>query len=170
VVSSLAYPNLLENKMLGCCWHSPLIMPRCLLCSTLSLKIANLREGLGIVTNNAAEYRALILGLKYAAKKGFKHIRAQGDSKLVCYQVSGIDSLVNLVSSCWSSLGRTSLAAGISSNVQLFLNENNMFGFLEQVQDLWRVKSNNLSDLCKKAKCWRIVIVLVIGVVGSPPS
>jgi ribonuclease HI len=43
------------------------------------------------VTNNAAEYRALILGLKYAAKKGFKHIRAQGDSKLVCYQVSVID-------------------------------------------------------------------------------
>jgi ribonuclease HI len=119
---------------------------------------------LGIVTNNAAEYRALILGLKYAAKKGFKHIRAQGDSKLVCYQVSGI------VSSCWSSLGRTSLAAGISSNVQLFLNENNMFGFLEQVQDLWRVKSDNLSDLCKKAKCWRIVIVLVIRAVGSPPS
>jgi len=53
------------------------------------LKIAQLREGLGIATNNAAEYRALILGLKYAAKKGFKYIRAQGDSKLVCNQVSG---------------------------------------------------------------------------------
>jgi ribonuclease HI len=53
------------------------------------LKIAHLREGLGIVTNNAAEYRALLLGLRYAAKKGFKYIRAQGDSKLVCYQVCG---------------------------------------------------------------------------------
>ena len=53
------------------------------------LKIAQLREGLGIATNNAAEYRALILGLKYAAKKGFKYIRAQGDSKLDCKQVSG---------------------------------------------------------------------------------
>ncbi|KAG8046632.1 hypothetical protein GUJ93_ZPchr0008g14148 [Zizania palustris] len=51
--------------------------------------IAQLREGLGIATNNAAEYRALILGLRYAAKKGFKYIRAQGDSKLVCYQVCG---------------------------------------------------------------------------------
>jgi hypothetical protein len=27
-----------------------------------------------------------------------------------------------------------------------------MFGFLEQVKDLWRVKSDNLSDLCKNAK------------------
>ncbi|CAM0148563.1 unnamed protein product [Urochloa decumbens] len=52
--------------------------------------IAHLREGLGIATNNAAEYRALILGLKYAAKKGFKYIRAQGDSKLVCNQVQDL--------------------------------------------------------------------------------
>ena len=63
-------------------------MPSWLLCSPLLLKIALLREGLGMTTNNAAEYRALILGLDYAAKKGFKHIRAQGDSKLVCNQVS----------------------------------------------------------------------------------
>jgi ribonuclease HI len=41
-----------------------------------------------VTTNNAAEYRALILGLDYTAKKGFKHIRAQGNSKLVCKQVS----------------------------------------------------------------------------------
>ena len=59
------------------------------------LKIALLREGLGVMTNNAAEYRALILGLTYAAKKGFEYIRAQGDSKLVCNQVSG-DSFVIL--------------------------------------------------------------------------
>jgi len=64
-------------------------MPSWLLCSPVLLKIALLHEGLGITTNNAAEYRALILGLDYAAKKGFKHIRAQGDSKLVCNQVSG---------------------------------------------------------------------------------
>ncbi|XP_039840727.1 ribonuclease H-like [Panicum virgatum] len=51
--------------------------------------IALLREGLGITTNNAAEYRALILGLDYAAKKGFKHIRAQGDSKLVLSGMPG---------------------------------------------------------------------------------
>ncbi|XP_051208031.1 uncharacterized protein [Lolium perenne] len=68
--------------------------------------IAHLREGLGVVTNNAAEYRALLLGLRYAAKKGFKYIRAQGDSKLVCYQV----------------------------------------------QDIWRVKHDNMADLCKQVK------------------
>lgn len=46
-----------------------------------------LREGVGIATNNVAEYRGAILGLKYALQKGFKHIRVQGDSKLVCMQV-----------------------------------------------------------------------------------
>ncbi|XP_062106791.1 uncharacterized protein LOC133818102 [Humulus lupulus] len=45
-----------------------------------------LREGVGIATNNVAEYRALLLGLKQALKKGFKHIRCQGDSMLVCMQ------------------------------------------------------------------------------------
>ena len=52
------------------------------------VKISLLHEGLGVMTNNAAEYRALIMGLSYASKKGFKYIRCQGDSKLVCNQVS----------------------------------------------------------------------------------
>ncbi|XP_057950368.1 uncharacterized protein LOC131145236 isoform X1 [Malania oleifera] len=51
--------------------------------------ICRLREGLGKATCNAAEYRAMILGLKYALKKGYTHIRVQGDSKLVCMQVQG---------------------------------------------------------------------------------
>ncbi|KAK2647557.1 hypothetical protein Ddye_015046 [Dipteronia dyeriana] len=49
-----------------------------------------IREGVGIATNNVAEYRALILGLKYALKKGFKHIRVYGDSMLVCMQIQGL--------------------------------------------------------------------------------
>ncbi|KAI5352470.1 hypothetical protein L3X38_005361 [Prunus dulcis] len=48
--------------------------------------ICELHEGLGVRTNNVAEYRALILGLKYALKKGFTKIRVKGDSKLVCMQ------------------------------------------------------------------------------------
>ncbi|XP_052729746.1 uncharacterized protein LOC108321370 isoform X3 [Vigna angularis] len=48
--------------------------------------ICRLREGVGVATNNAAEYRAMILGMKYALKKGFTGIRIQGDSKLVCMQ------------------------------------------------------------------------------------
>ena len=54
------------------------------------MKVARLREGLGIATNNVAEYRALILGMKYALKKDFKQIQVRGDSKLVCMQVCGL--------------------------------------------------------------------------------
>lgn len=81
-----------SRHCLRCC-DTLFIMSSCLLCYALQLKVAQLREGLGVATNNAAEYRALILGLKYAAKKGFKYIRAQGDSKLVCNQVSAVQSL-----------------------------------------------------------------------------
>ncbi|CAM8885769.1 unnamed protein product [Rhodiola kirilowii] len=52
--------------------------------------ICSLREGLGTATNNVAEYRAFILGLKHALKKGYTHIRVQGDSKLVCMQAQGL--------------------------------------------------------------------------------
>ncbi|EPS74349.1 hypothetical protein M569_00405, partial [Genlisea aurea] len=51
--------------------------------------VFRLREGVGIATNNVAEYRGAILGLRYALQKGFKHIRMHGDSKLVCMQVQG---------------------------------------------------------------------------------
>ncbi|KAK9204718.1 hypothetical protein WN943_014982 [Citrus x changshan-huyou] len=46
--------------------------------------ICKLREGVGKVTHNVAEYRGLILGLKYALEKGFFNIHVRGDSKLVC--------------------------------------------------------------------------------------
>uniref|UniRef100_K4AMT4 RNase H type-1 domain-containing protein n=2 Tax=Setaria TaxID=4554 RepID=K4AMT4_SETIT len=52
--------------------------------------ISRLREGLGVVTNNVAEYRGLILGLKYAIRHGFKRIKVHGDSQLVCNQVNGV--------------------------------------------------------------------------------
>ncbi|KAH8510980.1 hypothetical protein H0E87_008497 [Populus deltoides] len=68
--------------------------------------VCRLREGLGIATNNVAEYRAVLLGLKHALKKGFKYICVQGDSNLVCMQIQG----------------------------------------------LWKLKNQNLADLCKEAK------------------
>lgn len=68
--------------------------------------VCRLREGVGIATNNVAEYRGVILGLKYALKKGFGHIRVLGDSKLVCMQIQG----------------------------------------------LWKIKNQNMADLCKVAK------------------
>ncbi|XP_038889960.1 uncharacterized protein LOC120079705 [Benincasa hispida] len=57
--------------------------------------ICRLREGLGIATNNVAEYRAILLGLKYALQKGFTRIHVQGDSKLVCMQVQGLWKVKN---------------------------------------------------------------------------
>ncbi|XP_078427695.1 uncharacterized protein LOC144700152 isoform X2 [Wolffia australiana] len=51
--------------------------------------LARLREGLGVATNNVAEYRAIILGMRLALQKGFTHIRVVGDSQLVCNQVLG---------------------------------------------------------------------------------
>ena len=70
-------------------------------------KVYRLRERLGVATNNAAEYQGAILGLKFALEKGFKHIRVQGDSKLVCMQVSSIHdtlkTILNLGSSCCST-------------------------------------------------------------------
>ncbi|KAF8010898.1 hypothetical protein BT93_J1515 [Corymbia citriodora subsp. variegata] len=65
-----------------------------------------LREGVGIATNNVAEYRALILGLRQALQKGFKKIQIRGDSMLVCMQI----------------------------------------------QEKWKLKNQNMADLCKVAK------------------
>ncbi|XP_055805200.1 uncharacterized protein LOC129874011 isoform X2 [Solanum dulcamara] len=52
--------------------------------------VFRLREGVGVATNNVAEYRGVILGLRYALEKGFKHVKVKGDSKLVCMQTQGI--------------------------------------------------------------------------------
>ncbi|KAL2543125.1 RNase H family protein [Abeliophyllum distichum] len=57
--------------------------------------ICRLREGLGIATNNVAEYRGIILGLKYALGKGFTGIQVRGDSNLVCMQIQGLWKVKN---------------------------------------------------------------------------
>jgi hypothetical protein len=50
------------------------------------------------------------------------------------------------------ALKRASWAAGNCSYDHLFLDKSNLLGFLDQVQDLWRVKNDNMVDLCKKVK------------------
>ncbi|CAD6212800.1 unnamed protein product [Miscanthus lutarioriparius] len=52
--------------------------------------VSRIHEGLGVTTNNAAEYRALTLGLKEAIDHGFESIKVYGDSKLVTNQVNGV--------------------------------------------------------------------------------
>lgn len=56
-------------------------------CSFVCTQVCELKEGLGIATNNVAEYRAFILGLRGALTRGIYRVRVQGDSKLVCEQV-----------------------------------------------------------------------------------
>jgi ribonuclease HI len=52
--------------------------------------IKELSKFLGMgVTNNVAEYKALILGLKLALEQKIKRIRVYVDSKLVCEQLKG---------------------------------------------------------------------------------
>ncbi|CAF2045779.1 hypothetical protein YC2023_109837 [Brassica napus] len=51
--------------------------------------ICKVRQGLGIATNNAAEYHGLILGLRHAIERGYKKIKVKGDSKLICMQIKG---------------------------------------------------------------------------------
>lgn len=47
-------------------------------------------ELLGSVTNNVAEYRALLLGLKSASELGADEIEVIGDSELIVKQVQGL--------------------------------------------------------------------------------
>jgi len=46
-----------------------------------------LKEGVGVATNNVAEYRALIRGLKVCLDKGIDRVHVRGDSNLVCMQI-----------------------------------------------------------------------------------
>lgn len=45
-------------------------------------------QGLGIATNNEAEYAGLIKGMQTARKYGYTKVCVQGDSELVHRQVS----------------------------------------------------------------------------------
>lgn len=47
-------------------------------------------ELLGNVTNNVAEYRALLLGLREAEGLGASEVEVIGDSELICKQVKGL--------------------------------------------------------------------------------
>jgi ribonuclease HI len=52
-------------------------------------RIATVSERIGETTNNVAEYRALIAGLRAAAAISARVARVRGDSKLVIEQVAG---------------------------------------------------------------------------------
>ncbi len=45
---------------------------------------------LGATTNNVAEYRALLLGLRHARELGAQEVEVVGDSELIAKQVQGV--------------------------------------------------------------------------------
>jgi len=47
-------------------------------------------ELLGVATNNVAEYRALLLGVRCASELGARELEVIGDSELIAKQVQGI--------------------------------------------------------------------------------
>jgi probable phosphoglycerate mutase len=51
--------------------------------------LAERAEGLGVTTNNVAEYRGLIAGLRAAIELGADDVEVRMDSKLVVEQMSG---------------------------------------------------------------------------------
>ena len=51
--------------------------------------LARVGEGIGVATNNVAEYRAVLEGLKTAADLGATHALVRSDSRLLVEQLSG---------------------------------------------------------------------------------
>lgn len=51
--------------------------------------LAEIAEGLGITTNNVAEYTAVIEGLKRAAELGAAEVLLRSDSQLLIFQITG---------------------------------------------------------------------------------
>jgi ribonuclease HI len=51
--------------------------------------LAEVGEGIGVATNNVAEYRATLEGLRRAADLGATHVLVRSDSRLLVEQLSG---------------------------------------------------------------------------------
>ena len=62
----------------------------CVVSSADGQLLAERTELLGTVTNNVAEYRALLLGLASARELGASEVEVIGDSELIAKQVQGL--------------------------------------------------------------------------------
>jgi len=51
--------------------------------------LAEIAEGIGVATNNVAEYRALLAGLGRAAELGATSVSVRSDSRLLVEQIAG---------------------------------------------------------------------------------
>jgi ribonuclease HI len=62
----------------------------CVVSSPEGEVLAERSQLLGEVTNNVAEYRALLLGLQCARELGAREVEVVGDSELIAKQVTGV--------------------------------------------------------------------------------
>jgi ribonuclease HI len=62
----------------------------CVITDAHGAVVAERSELLGNVTNNVAEYRALLLGLRSSLELGAREVDVVGDSELIAKQVMGI--------------------------------------------------------------------------------
>jgi len=62
----------------------------CVITSPEGEELGAYSELLGAVTNNVAEYRALLLGLRRARELGAGEVEVVGDSELIAKQVKGV--------------------------------------------------------------------------------
>jgi ribonuclease HI len=51
--------------------------------------VAELREAIGVATNNVAEYRGLLAALRYAIDHGYNNLTVRSDSLLLVCQMRG---------------------------------------------------------------------------------
>ncbi|KAJ6981813.1 hypothetical protein NC653_025038 [Populus alba x Populus x berolinensis] len=108
--------------------------------------ICRLREGLGIATNNMAEYRAILLGMKYALQKGYTKIQVKGDSKLVCMQLKVLfcgNSGINLS----TASPKSTPVLGVGFGDYILIKKTK-----EKIQGSWKAKHVNITNLCTEAK------------------
>jgi len=57
--------------------------------------LAEIAEGIGVATNNVAEYRGLLAALQWAADRGVRELHVRGDSLLLVQQMRGVYKVKN---------------------------------------------------------------------------
>ncbi len=58
--------------------------------------LASISRGIGVATNNQAEYRAIIAGLEKAVSLGARRVLVESDSELVVRQLQGLYKIKNI--------------------------------------------------------------------------
>lgn len=57
--------------------------------------LAEIAEGIGVATNNVAEYRGLLAALQWAVDHGVRELHVRGDSLLLVQQMRGVYRVKN---------------------------------------------------------------------------